>query len=289
MAIQLQVSASQKVPLEKTKISDFSWLPTIRTCNCEAGRLNCLTRKELSKLGSTVLSLQKRHRWEETHPARFIPELPEKYIKLFSHSGETVLDPFCGSGTTNVVAKKLKRNSIGIDVNPYSVQLSNKRLNQRTLFDEDTKHLIIQGDCIGVMAEIPENSIDLIVTSPPYFDVVDYGDSNERQLGNIHDYEQFLNEIEKAWQQCFRVLKAGGYLVVNTQDLFKKEVKCPIHSDYINQCKKIGFEIINVNIYILNYSTGGRLVYGYPKTYYPKNDHEYILIFQKPEMKDGES
>jgi len=259
---------------------DFSWLPTTRTCGCEGTRLNCLDRKETYQLGSTVLNVQKRQVWKDSHPARFIPELPEKYINLFSHRGETVLDPFCGSGTTNLVADQLDRNSIGIDVNPYSTGLTIKRLKGEE--ENGTRHQIVTGDTRKVMEIIPDESIHLIVTSPPYFDVVDYKHDDDDQLGNIHDYDEFLAGMEMAFEQMFRVLRQGGYAVVNTQDLFKKAAKCPIHSDYIQMMSGMGFEISNVNIYILNYSTGGRLVFGYPRSYYPKNDHEYIVIVRKP-------
>lgn len=261
----------------------FDWLPTKRTCGCPEGRLNCLTREELAKISTTVINVNKRQRWSEEHPARFIPQVPEKYIKLFSHKGETVLDPFCGSGTTNVVAKQLGRNSIGIDVNPYSTEITKKRLKQ-TLIEEDaqTIHEIVTGDMRKVVKEIPEESIDLIVTSPPYFDVVDYHHDDPDQWGNIHEYDVFLERMREAFELLFDVLKKKGFMVVVTQDVYRRDVKCPIHADYIQICRNIGFTIYNTEIYILNYSKGGRLAYGYPKEYYPKNDHEFILIFRKP-------
>jgi DNA modification methylase len=131
------------------------------------------------------------------------------------------------------------------------------------------------------MTCIPEGSIDLVVTSPPYFDVVDYMHDGPYQLGNLHNYQDFLSAMRESFQEMLKILKPGGYCVVNTQDLFKKNEKCPIHSDYIQIGRELGFEIVNVNIYILNYSTGGRLVFGYPKSYYPKNDHEYVIIMRR--------
>ena len=182
---------------------DFTWLPTAPTCGCEKGRLNCLDRKETYALGSTVLNVQKRQVWKDSHPARFIPELPEKYIKLFSHQGETVLDPFCGSGTTNLVAARLNRNSVGIDVNPYSTGLTISRLND--LEENGTRHQIVTGDTRSVMGSIPTGSIDLIVTSPPYFDVVDYDHDHMDQLGNLHDYDEFLAAMREAFAEMLRV------------------------------------------------------------------------------------
>jgi len=265
-------------------MNKFDFLPTKRTCKCPEGRLNCLKREELAKIGTTVINGQKREIWKEKHPARFIPELPEKYIKIFSHRGETVLDPFCGSGTTNVVAKQLERNSIGIDVNPYSTEMTKNRLKQTLIPKEkaqETRHEIVTGDMRKVVKEIPPEGIDLIVTSPPYFDIVDYNHNDPDQWGNIHEYDVFLERMREAFGLLFNVLKKKGFMIVNTQDVYKKNVKCPIHADYLQICRSIGFEIYNIEIYILNYSTGGRLAFGYPKEYYPKNDHEFILIFRK--------
>ncbi len=268
--------------------ADFSFLPTRRTCSCEPGRLNCLTRAEMAELGSTVIDVKQRHRWNEKHPARFIPQVPEKFIKLFSHRGETVLDPFCGSGTTNVVALQLGRSSIGIDVNQKSVQMAYERLLQAGggLFapeGEKTYHRVVQGSILEVLPAIPEETIDLIVTSPPYFDVVNYENDHPEQWGNIHDYREFLSKMEAAFKEMKRVLKRGGWMVVVTQDVFKSYAKCPLHADYIFICRdKLGFEVWSTQVYILNYSRGGRLVYGYPKSYYPKNDHEFIVVFRKP-------
>lgn len=267
---------------------DFHFLPTKRTCMCPPERLNCLTRQEMIEFGSTVVDVKQRHRWRESHPARFIPQVPEKFIKLFSHKGETVLDPFCGSGTTNVVALQLGRSSIGIDVNQRSVQMTYERLMQaiQSLFTSDqshTHHRILQGSCLDVLPHIPDNSVDLIVTSPPYFDVVNYEDDHPEQWGNIHDYGEFLRRMEAAFAEMKRVLKPSGWMVVVTQDVFKSYAKSPIHADYIFICRdKLGFEVWSTQVYILNYSTGGRLVYGYPTGYYPKNDHEFIVIFRKP-------
>lgn len=261
---------------------DFSFLPAERTCSCPPGRLNCLDREEILKLGSTVINVQRRHRWKESHPARFIPEVPRKFILLFSHRGETVLDPFCGSGTTNVEALKLGRNSIGIDVNPKSVRTAYERL-VREVPPEPTHHRVVEGSVLDVLPLVGSEKVDLIVTSPPYLDVVDYGDDGPEQWGNIHDYGKFLDNMRRAFEAMWRALKSGGWMVVVTQDVFKKHAKCPIHADYIFICREIGFEVWSTQVYILNYSTGGRLVYGYPTSYYPKNDHEYILVFRKPE------
>jgi DNA modification methylase len=239
----------------------------------------------LGLLGSTVLHVNRRHRWKESHKARFIPDLPERYIKLFSHAGETVLDPFSGSGTTNVVAKELDRNSVGFDVNPRSVEMARDRVAQGEGPD-GTRHEVLLADARSSLSRIPKAGIDLIVTSPPYYDVVDYGHDAPEQLGNFHDYTEFLEGITRVFEGCERALKPGGVMVVNTQDIYKRNLSGAIHVDYIERCREMGFTLMNINIYILNYSTGGRLVWGYPKAYYPKNDHEFNLLFRLPPIEE---
>lgn len=263
--------------------SILSWLPSQRSCSCPPGKLNCLSKLEMGLLGSTVLHVNRRHRWDEKHPARFIPDLPDRYIRLFSHAGETVLDPFSGSGTTSLVAKGLGRNSIGLDVNPRSVEMARRRLaNGEATGPTGTHHEVLLGDSRKLLERIPRGSIDLIVPSPPYYDVVDYDHDSPDQLGNYHDYAAFLSGMTKVFEGCARVLKPGGFMIVNTQDIYKKTLSGAIHVDYIERCRELGFDLRNINIYILNYSTGGRLVWGYPKSYYPKNDHEFNLIFRLP-------
>lgn len=271
--------------MECSDQKDFSFLPTRRICHCPPTHLNCLSRQELARLGSTVLDVKPRYRWGEKHSGRFIPELPSKYIQLFSHRGETVLDPFCGSGTTTLVALSLGRHSIGIDVSPRSIQTASHRMAREVSTgsqDPLLLHRLIQGSAVEVLPLLPTEGIDLVVTSPPYFDIVDYEDTSAEQWGNIHYYPLFLEKMTETFRLVFDVIKKRGWFVINTQDVFKRHIKAPMHVDYVVACRKIGFEIISTQVYILNYSTGGRLVFGYPSSYYPKNDHEYLLIFQKP-------
>jgi len=264
---------------EELTPEDFSWLPAKRTCDCKDERLNCLERKDWAKYGSTILAVTKRHKWHESYPARFIPELPERYIQMFSHKGQAVLDPFMGTGTVNVVAEQFERNSVGIDVEPDAVEIASKRLSN--MGPTKMKHLIIQGDSNEALTLIPPNSIDLIVSSPPYWVMQRYPHEHERQLGHIQEYADFLKEITPIFEKCHAVLKPRGYFVLNTQDFYCKQTKAAIHVDYVNILKKIGFELWNMNIYILYWSTGGRLVFGYPREYYPKTDWEAVLILRK--------
>ena len=84
---------------------------------------------------SSVFEINTRP-FKQAHFAVFPPELPERCIKAGCPEGGIVLDPFMGSGTTLMVAKKLNRSFIGIDLNPKYIEIAQKRINntQKSMF-----------------------------------------------------------------------------------------------------------------------------------------------------------
>ena len=75
----------------------------------------------------------------KNHSAAFPEELPEWFIKLFTKEYDTVLDPFMGSGTTLIVANRMKRNSIGIDIVPEYCEMVRKQLKPVELYLFETR------------------------------------------------------------------------------------------------------------------------------------------------------
>ena len=153
-----------------------------------------------------------------------------------------------------------------------------------------TKHTIINGDC-RYMNEIADNSIHLIITSPPYWQLKDYGTAN--QIGFNDSYEQYINHLNLVWKECYRVLHDGCRLCINIGDQFARSVYygrykvIPIHSEIIRFCETIGFDFMGQIIWqkstTMN-TTGGGSVMGsfpYPRNGIAKLDYEYILLFKK--------
>ena len=155
----------------------------------------------------------------------------------------------------------------------------------------ETSHKIVIGDSRS-MAEIDDKSIHLIVTSPPYWQLKDYGKAE--QIGFDNSYEEYINNLNLVWQECYRVLKSGCRLVVNIGDQFARSVYygrykvIPIRTEIIRFCEYIGFDYMGSIIWqkkTTKNTTGGASVMGsYP---YPRNgiveiDYEFILIFKKP-------
>jgi len=158
---------------------------------------------------------------------------------------------------------------------------------------DTTTHRLIQGDARS-MPFMPDESVHLVVTSPPYWNLKKYNE-NRAQLGHIDDYETFLGEIAKTWEEAYRVLVPGGRLVCVVGDVclsrkkHGRHVVVPLHSDICVICRKIGFDNLNPIIWHkisnANYevSNGSKFL---GKPYEPnaiiKNDIEFILMERKP-------
>ncbi len=156
-----------------------------------------------------------------------------------------------------------------------------------------TNHQLLLADS-RYLNFIPDNSVHLVVTSPPYWTLKRYND-NPAQLGHIEQYEDFLSELTKVWEHCYRVLVPGGRLVCVVGDVCLSRKKngrhlvMPLHSDIAVRCRKIGFDNLNPIIWYkisnANYEVNnGAKFLGKP--YEPnaiiKSDIEFILMERKP-------
>ena len=141
------------------------------------------------------------------------------------------------------------------------------------------------------MAEVPEESVHLVVTSPPYWQLKDYG--NGRQIGFDDSYETYINNLSLVWSECHRVLAQGCRLCVNIGDQFARSVYygrykvIPIRTEIIKFCETIGFDYMGAVIWqkvTTCNTTGGATIMGsfpYPRNGILKLDYEFILIFKK--------
>jgi DNA modification methylase len=157
--------------------------------------------------------------------------------------------------------------------------------------DSITRHQIIIGDSRS-MCEIPDSSVHLVITSPPYWQLKDYGTTE--QIGFNDSYEDYINNLNLVWKECFRVLHQGCRLCVNIGDQFARSVYygrykvIPIRAEIIRFCETVGFDYMGAIIWrkmTTCNTTGGATVMGsypYPRNGIVKIDYEFILIFKKP-------
>jgi len=157
------------------------------------------------------------------------------------------------------------------------------------------------------MTELPDNSVQLVVTSPPYFNIKDYSlDGYQKdkrsekirgQIGDIADYKKYVNEMLQVWKECERVLKSNGKLVVNTplMPMFKKVLDTHFNRHIFDINSDIENSILNntglflLDIYIWNRTNPSKKLmfgsYPYPRNFYAQNTIEFITVY----VKDGPS
>jgi site-specific DNA-methyltransferase (adenine-specific) len=141
------------------------------------------------------------------------------------------------------------------------------------------------------MTELPDESVHLVITSPPYWQLKDYGEQN--QLGFNDSYEDYINNLDLVWNECFRVLHGGCRLCINIGDQFARSVYygrykvIPIRTEIIKFCEVLGMDYMGAIIWqkvTTTNTTGGATIMGsfpYPRNGILKIDYEFILIFKK--------
>ncbi|MBI1915291.1 MAG: site-specific DNA-methyltransferase [Planctomycetes bacterium] len=159
--------------------------------------------------------------------------------------------------------------------------------------NEQSNITLHQGDA-RELGWIRDESIHLVVTSPPYWTLKEYNDQ-DGQLGHIEEYDQFQDELDKVWRHCFRVLVPGGRVVCVVGDVCLarrrnkgRHMVVPLHADISVRCRKIGFDYLTPILWhkianaTLEVENGSSFL---GKPYEPnaiiKNDIEYILMFRK--------
>jgi site-specific DNA-methyltransferase (adenine-specific) len=141
------------------------------------------------------------------------------------------------------------------------------------------------------MIELPDNSVHLAITSPPYWQLKDYG--SENQIGFHDSYENYINNLNLVWEECYRTLHDGCRLCVNIGDQFARAVYygrykvIPIREEIIKFCENVGFDYMGAVIWqkvTTSNTTGGGVQMGsypYPRNGILKLDYEFILVFKK--------
>lgn len=269
-------------------------------------KLNDLTGKEWLQLSRSwwfQRGLGRQHpetAIELQHPAPFSFHDVQKLVRLFTKPGMTVLDPFSGVGSTVKAAALCGRNAIGVDVSSRWVGLGKQRLI-REVPARARKDLVlkqVRADSRTYLKRLKPNSVDLIVTSPPYWTILnkdpDHKVANDRvrlglatrysrsrhDIGNTASYEQFLSQLTQILRGCRRVLRPGKYAVLVVGDFRHASRFYPFHVDVIRRAQLAGFEL--KGILLLVQSGKGLYPYGYPFTLVQNIHHQYGLILVKP-------
>ena len=246
---------------------------------------------------------------EKLHPAPYSFQDIGHLVRFFTKKGMQVLDPFGGVGSTAKACEIDGRICTSIELSPKWHELSIKRLESEVGEGTSQHHNFINGDSCEVLLTFPDDSFDFMVTSPPYWGILNKLDQkviknrvennletkyseDEKDLGNVSSYEEFLDIlVEKVFLQCARVLRPGKYMAIVVSDFRDKTDFISFHSDLIYRLNKAAIpnggvlKLQGTKILLQNHKS--LLPYGYPFAYVENIHHQYILIFKKDKKKEG--
>ena len=232
---------------------------------------------------TTHWSFPKRGDWA-THDAKWrgnwSPYIPRNILLRYSQEGDLVLDQFAGGGTTLVEAKLLNRNIIGVDVNDVAITHCREKVD----FEHegaDGKVYIHKGDARH-LDFIPDNSIDLICTHPPYANIIEYSEGIAEDISHCN-VKDFLIQMKPVAAECFRTLKRGKFCAILMGDTRQKGNMIPMSFDVMKTFEASGFILKEL---IIKEQHNCKAT-GYWKTNSVKYNfllmaHEYLFVFKKP-------
>ncbi len=233
---------------------------------------------------TTVWSFPERGNWATHKPSyrgNFAPQIARNIIEMYSQRGETILDPMVGGGTTLIEAKLLVRNAIGLDINPKAIEITKEALKFN--HHPASNQIVKTGDARD-LSFIKDNSIDLVITHPPYMNIIKYSDGQvDGDLSNIGNMPIFCDEIEKIAKELFRVLKPDRYCAILIGDTRKSRHFVPLAYNIMQRFLKIGFvlkeDIVKVQH---NCSSTGQWVRKAQENKFYLIMHEHLFVFRKP-------
>ncbi len=234
---------------------------------------------------TTVWSFPERGAWATHNPSyrgNFAPQIPRNIIEMYSEKGDTVLDPMVGAGTTLIEAKLLARDAIGLDINPQAVELAKAAL--RFKHHPASEQKVKVGDARD-LSGIKDNSIDLVLTHPPYMNIIKYSDGKiEGDLSNIASMPKFCDEIERVAGELLRVLKPNKFCAILIGDTRKGKHYVPLAFNVMRRFLKAGFvlkeDIIKVQH---NCESTNRWVWKAKRDKFYLIMHEHLFVFRKAE------
>ncbi len=258
-------------------------------------RANALDGKTWTKYSISVWSDIRKTPEEIAlrHPAIFPVELPKRLIEIFTKEKDrVVLDPFAGIGSTILAARMLGKSGIGIEISHKYSEMARERLRQDGLFVKGAESIIHTCDANQLLQKVEPGSVDLVITSPPYWDILsqkrsaDYKPQREYEagsadLGKIPNYYGFLNALKEIFTDVHATMRAGSYCCVVVMDLRKKERFYPFHSDVATFMQEIGFVYDDLIIWDRRHEYNNMRPLGYPFVFRVNKAHEYILLFLK--------
>lgn len=234
------------------------------------------------------------------HPAPYLFEDTKFLVEMFTKKDHTILDPFAGSGTTLLVAADLKRKAIGFDLQEKFENLYLRRANEFELISKDVKYEV--GDSLKKVKELKDESIDYVITSPPYHNILNNKNKGIREesenfrngarigvenysddsndLGNQETFSEFMKLMSNLFSDIFLKLKKDKYITIVISDFTINKRERNIQGDIVKMAEEIGFKFVGTQILLQD--SKPLYPFGYPYKFIINHHHQNVIHFLKP-------
>lgn len=234
---------------------------TLVVKNMPKNKLNDLDTKTWLKFQKSwfIHNPPPRKKDARVHPAKYPETMAQEFIEFFTKAGETVLDPMAGTGSTLIAALRAGRNSYGIELNPKYAQIAKQLIEEeRASLGQQVERLmseVINMDAMHV-SDLQPLTFDYVLTSPPYWDMLHAkGSENQKKrrsdgeldvvysedpndLGNIHEYEAFLEKLVAIYAELKPLLREKAYLTIIVKNVKKGGKIYPLAWDIARELGK---------------------------------------------------
>jgi DNA modification methylase len=236
---------------------------------------------------------------ERQHPAPYSYQDVLRFIEFFSKPGDFIIDPFVGIGSTLKACGIAGRSGVGIELSSKFAELAEERLRRELSPDQLSANSlsVINGDARREIEFLPDDHFSFLVTSPPYWGILNKVDHKARQerislgldhkysesdldLANIDGYADFLTELTGVFDSASRKLKSKKYICVIVGDFRHKDRYVLFNADLARSLEASGNYILK-GVTIIHQKFKRVFPYGYPHAYVPNIHHQSALIFQK--------
>jgi DNA modification methylase len=277
-----------------------------KACKCPENKISCITAKEWVKGMVTIQPFGytgRDIRDKSIHPAVFPISLPAHFIRLLTHEGELVLDPFVGIGTTLVAAQDLNRNSVGFDLMEEYAKMSTKRLAQSKLVSS-SQQLAVCDDAHNIPKYLDKETVSLCITSPPYANMLNRARLNKSIRGNMRknsqylkvqqysarpddlgtmDHEKYCKTLTEIYSGILPLMRRRAHCIINVNDVWWENKRYITHAYVVEALQKAGFEFRNTFIWDKRDLVNNVGIFGWPNNFISLGaTMEYILDFWKP-------
>jgi len=267
---------------------------------------NGLTAHEWGLYSPSVFGFQMFHERleiQKLHGATFPKEISDRLVRMYSHEGDLIFDPFAGIGTTLMSSMNLNRKGIGIELSKEFFQYAIRylQLDSEMIIDRDIR--IYNDDCRNLEKYVDDESVQATITSPPYADFIhkvldrrskdkksnnsliykyskvrNYTDLPE-DFGNL-SYNEFILDIKQLFEKIYKKTKKYGYSVWVVRDFREKGSYVNFHSDIAEAGKQAGFKWIDLVVWNQTGTSKASIV-GYPRVFYTNMRLSYIVVLRK--------